>query len=81
MKVVFIHPENHTYPIFSVELQNLRQSYLKTCDHEVVTVAVKNLQIFDNTSYPATLSPFTKYGKDACVVQTEIMGVKQSSST
>ena len=38
LNIVFIHPENHTYPIFSMKLGNLYLGYNKKCDHDSVTM-------------------------------------------
>lgn len=42
MKAIFIHPENHTYPIFSVELNTLKLNYDKKCDHDEIKTQIKN---------------------------------------
>lgn len=52
MRVVFIHPENHTYPLFSLELKSLKMYYDKKCDHDKIRILVENLQLYDLTNYP-----------------------------
>lgn len=75
MRSVFIHPQNHSYPIFTLELQKLRMSYEKKCDCDNIEIKIKNLQVHDNTNYPNTLSPKQIYLKTDPVLQNEIMGV------
>ena len=48
MCAVFIHPENHTYPIFSVKLEALSLGYDKKADHDDIACRIKNFQIYDN---------------------------------
>jgi hypothetical protein len=42
MQCMFIHPGNHTYPIFSLRLQCLSFSYSKMCDHDAITMSIDN---------------------------------------
>ena len=58
LKAVFIHPDNNTNPIFSIIVQQTMVDYWKKCDHDEINLLVKNLQVFDNTSYPDTFDPF-----------------------
>ena len=34
LKAVFIHPDNNTYPIFSIEVKKTMVDYWKKCDHD-----------------------------------------------
>lgn len=63
-KVVFIHPNNNTYPIFSVIVRELMVDVLSKCDHAKMLLVIKNFQIMDRTAYPSTLDPETHYDKD-----------------
>ena len=38
LKVVFVHPENHSYPIFTVELNHLGFTYVKKRDHDEIRI-------------------------------------------
>ena len=61
LKAVFIHPDNNTYPIFSIVVQETGVDYWKKCDHDQINLRVSNLQVFDNTCYPNTLNPSQQY--------------------
>ena len=74
-KAVFIHPDNNTYPIFSIEVQKTGVDYWKKCDHDQINLNVKNLQVFDNTHYPETLNPRDEYTSESELHSHEIMGV------
>ena len=57
LKSVFVHPDNNTYPIFSIVVKETGVDYWKKCDHDRIHLQVQNLQVFDNTHYPNTLDP------------------------
>ena len=75
LKSVFIHPDNNSYPIFSIIVQETGVDYWKKCDHDQLNLRVRNLQVFDNTSYPDTLNPTENYSKDVEVNNREILGL------
>lgn len=76
LRIVFIHPDNHSYPIFSLNMKKMDLQYLKCYDHEKVGMTVGNLQIFDCMNYPHTLNPETVYQPDEPIQEKEILGVK-----
>lgn len=67
LKALFMHPDNNTYPIFSIIVQQTMVDYWKKCDHDEMKLLVKNLQVFDNTSYPDTFDPFVQYKAEEVV--------------
>ena len=75
MSAVFIHPENHTYPIFSLKLNSLALGYEKHYDHTNIRVRIQNFQVHDTQNYPKTLDPYRHYLADEPVITNEIMGV------
>jgi hypothetical protein len=42
MLIQFIHPENHTYPVFNLKLECLQLGYYKKFDHDSVMIKIKN---------------------------------------
>lgn len=75
LESVFIHPDNNSYPIFSIKVEETNVDYWKKCDHDQINLKVKNLQIFDNTSYPQTLDPVQRYTAESEVYKREILGL------
>jgi hypothetical protein len=61
LKAVFIHPQNNSYPLFTLEVQDIGMSYKKRCDCDQINAKLKNLLVFDNTNYPQTLDPLVQY--------------------
>ena len=58
---VCIHPNNDTYPIFTVILDQTVIDYRAMFDHDEIDVKMGNLQIKDNTNYPRTIDPTVRY--------------------
>ena len=75
LKAVFIHPDNNSYPIFSIIVQETGVDYWKKCDHDQINLRVCNLQVFDNTCYPDTLNPSEQYSTETQIVNREIVGL------
>ena len=42
LKAIFIHPDNNSYPIFSIEVQETIVDYWKKCDHDQINLKVRN---------------------------------------
>ena len=61
LKAVFIHPDNHTYPVFTMRLYQLALDFQKLQDHDDIGISINNFQIFDNLRYPCTLDPHVEY--------------------
>jgi hypothetical protein len=61
MKSVFVHPQNNSYPIFTLEVQRISMDYRKRCDCDQINARLSNFLIYDNTNYPNTLDPFALY--------------------
>jgi len=78
LKAIFIHPENNTYPIFSIIVQKTVVNYAKKVDHDEINLVVQNLQVFDQTKYPETLDPFIEYPASEEAPEHEILGLNQA---
>jgi hypothetical protein len=63
--MVCVHPNNDTYPVFSIKLNDMQVKYMSKFDHDEVDVQMGNLQIIDHTCYPQTLDPSKQYPVDA----------------
>ncbi len=80
LQLICIHPQNTSYPIFSVDLKNLGLEYTKKCDCDQIKLTVTNLQIIDTTNYPATLNPERNYEANEPIIEREILGVNSVDS-
>ena len=76
-KSIFIHPDNETYPIFSIQVKKTEVDFFKKCDYSQINVNVQNLQLFDTTCYPDTLSPRKEYFYEDKMIETEILGLNK----
>ena len=78
VEAFFIHPDNNTYPIFSIKVGKTDVDYWKKSDHDQIMLKVKNLEVFDNTNYfVKTLDPETQYGKSAEICSKKIVGLNE----
>jgi len=75
LNATFIHPFNTSYPMFTVGVKQTEVQYTKRIDCDEVKVKIGNLQVFDNTDYPRTKTPYIYYTSDDPVVSNEILGV------
>ena len=51
--------------------------FFKKCDYSQVNVKVQNMQVFDNTNYPKTLSPRVAYTAQDELIENEILGLNR----
>lgn len=58
IKLVCIHPQNDSLPVFTMKIDLCRMKYDSYLDHDTIDSTIANVRIFDNTNYPNTLDPF-----------------------
>lgn len=73
-KLVCMHPQNRTYPVFTKKADQFSFTYSMLADHDVYELKLANLRLLDNTKYPNTLSVTKTYGKDAKKHSQHLMG-------
>lgn len=57
IKIVCIHPQNDSMPVFTQKFDGLKACYSSFQDHDTVEGQIQNFRILDNTNYPRTLDP------------------------
>ena len=77
IEAIAIHPDNNTYPIFSLNVQETSVDYMKKCDYSQIDVKIQNVQLFDNTQYPNTLDPSLQYGASDEIYRDQILGLDE----
>ena len=71
-----IHPDNNSYPLFSIRVGPTEVDFWSKCDHDQISLRVKNLQVFDNTNYfEGTLDPQVEYSKADQILSKRIVGL------
>ena len=63
IKIVCIHPQNDSYPIFTAKANGMYMDFNMHQDHDHYTGSLGNFKVCDNTSYPYTLDPTVNYPK------------------
>lgn len=61
LNIVCIHPNNDTYPIFTIQLTKKQLEFKSMIDHDEVRMKMGNMSICDNTHYPRTFDPTLTY--------------------
>ena len=55
-----IHPQNDTYPVFTLTLSSMKTDYRMCFCHDLVKLSISKLEIDDHTNYPKTVDPRRK---------------------
>ena len=63
LKLVCIHPQNDSYPVFTAKAESIEFDYSMFRDHDTYSGHLGRFKLLDNTRYPNTLSPKANYPK------------------
>ena len=61
IKLVCIHSQNNTYPVFTAKAKNFNFNFIMQADHDIYQIKLGCFKLLDNTRYPNTLSPLKNY--------------------
>ena len=81
LKVMCLHPQNDTYPIFSAIANNFTYDYKMFFDHDTHHLIMRTLEVLDHTQYPNTLDPKKTYNRDHHISSNKILMRKSSMSS
>lgn len=81
LKLVCIHPQNDSYPIFTAKASGIECDYEMHRDHDTYSGHLENFKILDNTRYPNTLSPLQTYPSGSKVHSQLLLGFTDPSKT
>lgn len=73
LKIKCLHPNNYTYPIFSIVLSSKTVKYDSKFDHDEIEVTMDDLQLIDHTNYPNTLNTDKIYTVNDRLEKQDIM--------
>ena len=76
IKIVCIHPQNDSFPVFTKKFDKLRINYDSYQDHDTFVGQIGNFRVLDNTSYPRTLNPYHCYESSEKIPSHQILGFK-----
>ena len=65
LKLVCIHPQNHTYPLFTAKADRFVLRINMHHDHDVYAGSLGDFRVFDNTLWPRTIDPRILRDKNA----------------
>jgi hypothetical protein len=76
IKIVCIHPQNDSFPVFTKKFDQLKITYNSFQDHDSFEGQMGNFRVLDNTNYPRTLDPFKNYSNSDKIPYHQILGFK-----
>ena len=74
LKLVCIHPQNDSYPIFTAKADQIECEYAMFRDHDTYSGHLGNFKLQDNTRYPNTLSPRVNYPRGSKTHSQLVLG-------
>lgn len=80
-KIVCIHPQNETYPIFDLLSEKVFFEYQVFFDHQIYDIRLPDLQINDLTNHPNTLDPKKQYSSKDKLESFQIFGKRSENQT
>ena len=78
IKIVCIHPQNDSFPVFTKKIDKLKINYDSYQDHDIFDGQIGNFRVLDNTNYPRTLDPYQNYDNNEKIPSHQILGFKIS---
>ena len=73
LKLMCLHPQNDSYPIFSANLAAFSIDIDKFFDHDTYGITIKTLELVDHTEYPNTLDPENVYSPTSVLSSSKIL--------
>lgn len=74
LKLVCIHPQNDSYPIFTAKAENIDCEYAMFRDHDTYSGHLGSFKLLDNTRYPNTLPPRVNYPRGSKTCSQLLLG-------
>lgn len=73
LKIKCLHPNNYSYPIFSLVLTSKTVTYDSKFDHDEIEITMDGLELIDHTNYPKTFDSEKNYTVNDRLEKQEIM--------